>query len=389
MAHELTFYFKKQFPHLKEKYVQMGYRINSISKYKNSNDAEETEEKCLVDISSLHGILSQQGMQYNFENLFESFPENSIFICDVDYREEIEYDLRYCFEKISLYEHDMNEENQLKNRDNEPEKKCVNKIIDLNGNEFEVFIDKFEKSLYGHEKFKDDFKEVIDLFKIFNSIGEHKILSLFLMGNSGVGKTEVARSLHKALNSKKRLAKINFGNYSSKDALNNLIGSPRGYIGSEGGELFIKVLDSDVGVILIDEFEKADTAVFNYFLDVLETGIASNSLGEEIDLSGYIIVFTSNIEPNKFESFFSPELRSRFDYIGSFEMLTTEDKDKYVKYRLSDIILKYEKKIKHKLPEDIHSKLRQEINVDNYENMRLLNNQIKKVFVAYVNSQKE
>ena len=79
MAHELTFYFKKQFPHLKEKYVQMGYRINSISKYKNSNDAEETEEKCLVDISSLHGILSQQGMQYNFENLFESFPENSIF----------------------------------------------------------------------------------------------------------------------------------------------------------------------------------------------------------------------------------------------------------------------------------------------------------------------
>ena len=51
------------------------------------------------------------------------------------------------------------------------------------------------------------------------------------MGDSGVGKTEVARTIHKALKSNKKLAKINFGNYSSQDALNSLIGSPLGYIG--------------------------------------------------------------------------------------------------------------------------------------------------------------
>lgn len=54
---------------------------------------------------------------------------------------------------------------------------------------------------------------------------------------------------------KRKLAKINFGNYSSDNSLNSLIGSPRGYIGSEEGEIFIRVKDSDTGLILIDEFE--------------------------------------------------------------------------------------------------------------------------------------
>ena len=133
-------------------------------------------------------------------------------------------------------------------------------------------------------------------------MGEHKILSLFLMGDSGVGKTEVARSIHKALGSKSKLAKINFGNYSSHDALNSLIGSPLGYIGSDGGELLKRVRESDIGLILIDEFEKADNAVFNYFLDVLENGKIVNSQAEEYDVSGYIIVFTSNITKENFKS---------------------------------------------------------------------------------------
>ena len=84
---------------------------------------------------------------------------------------------------------------------------------------------------------RKNLKEIVESFRVFNKLGEHKILSLFLMGDSGVGKTEVARSIHKALGSKSKLAKVNFGNYSSHDALNSLIGSPLGYIGSDGGEL--------------------------------------------------------------------------------------------------------------------------------------------------------
>ena len=86
------------------------------------------------------------------------------------------------------------------------------------------------------------------------------------------------------------------------DALNSLIGSPLGYIGSDGGELLKRVCESDVGLILIDEFEKANNAVFNYFLDVLENGKIVNSQADEYDINGYIIVFTSNITKENFKN---------------------------------------------------------------------------------------
>lgn len=112
-------------------------------------------------------------------------------------------------------------------------------VYDLNNTELESFFEAFDSRLYGHERFKEEFKALVTSFRVFNKLGEHKILSLFLMGDSGVGKTEVARTIHKALGSHTKLAKINFGNYSSHDALNSLIGSPLGYIGSDGGELLL------------------------------------------------------------------------------------------------------------------------------------------------------
>lgn len=186
------------------------------------------------------------------------------------------------------------------------------------------------------------------------------------------------------MGSNKKLAKINFGNYSSHDALNSLIGSPLGYIGSDGGELLKRVLESDVGVILIDEFEKADSAVFNYFLDVLENGKITNTRAEEYDVSGFIIVFTSNISKEDFENKISPELRSRFDYVGIFNLLTDEDKIKFVKYRFSEIIKKYEVEMKCKLPQNAHAELVSQIHVAKYKNMRHLNKKIKDTFVKYV-----
>lgn len=238
--------------------------------------------------------------------------------------------------------------------------------------------------MYGHAEFKKEFKEIIQTFKVFNKLGEQRVLSLFLMGDSGVGKTEVARVIHKCLQSNKKLAKINFGNYSSKDALNSLIGSPRGYIGSENGELFQRVKESDIGLILIDEFEKSNSAVFNYFLDVLESGKITNSLAEEIDINGYILVFTSNIPRNEFNIRISPELRSRFDYKGAFNLLTKEDKMKFVRYRFSDIISKYEENFNIKLPSYLHGYLVGLIDVEKFNNLRNLNKRIKDIFVNYI-----
>ena len=239
---------------------------------------------------------------------------------------------------------------------------------------------------YGHERFKEEFKALVTSFRVFNKLGEHKILSLFLMGDSGVGKTEVARTIHKALGSHTKLAKINFGNYSSHDALNSLIGSPLGYIGSDGGELLKRVQESDVGLILIDEFEKADNAVFNYFLDVLENGKIVNSQADEYDVNGYIIVFTSNISKENFKKKISPELRSRFDYKGMFNLLTDEDKRKFVHFRVNQIISKYREFVSHDLPEKLHDNVVARIDVSHYKNMRDLNKKIKDTFVELIGS---
>jgi ATP-dependent Clp protease ATP-binding subunit ClpC len=91
-------------------------------------------------------------------------------------------------------------------------------------------------------------------------------------------------------------------------------------------------LESDAGVVLIDEFEKADSAVFNYFLDVLENGKLTSTRAEEYDVDGFVIIFTSNISQVGFKERISPELRSRFDYVEVFNLLTDADKEKFVKF---------------------------------------------------------
>ncbi len=88
---------------------------------------------------------------------------------------------------------------------------------------------------------------------------------MFLIGESGISKTEFANILSKSLYPDEELIKINFGNYSTEGALNSLIGSPLGYVGSDkGGELIRKINSSKFKIILIDEFEKVTPAVFNF-----------------------------------------------------------------------------------------------------------------------------
>lgn len=356
-----------------------GKRVHSVSFYSTQEQIKTLVP--FVDIIDLSAFLGMdQGTQALFEQLIPLFPVGIDFIADVKYEEDIRVKLRYLVERIQYI--DVGPGNKKKSADTSG--RGVNRIIDLTPEELKSFLTTFDVKLYGHEKFKMEFHGQVNTFRVFNKIGEHTILSLFLMGESGIGKTEVARVIHQCLGGKRKLAKINFGNYSSKDALNSLIGSPRGYIGSESGELFIKVKDSDTGVILIDEFEKGDTIIYNYFLDVLENGKMTSSQGEDIDLNGYIIIFTSNLSPQDFDVFLSPELRSRFNYIGIFQALNNEDKSKFVKSRMNDIISKYDASFDKKLPGNAHYKLCSRINVDEFTNMRDLNQRIREVFVKYL-----
>lgn len=384
---QLLFYNKSQFFNFKKEQISAGHELLSMSQFLSSLKIEELDDAAeyYVDLSSLAGFIKTNDTQMlHFEQLLNTFGDNVTFICDKIYENDIRYTLRYVFDDFADIEIEADEISTEQN-DSTPEKSNqVKKIIDLNEAELKAFFSAFDSRLYGHERFKEEFKEIVESFRVFNKLGEHKILSLFLMGDSGVGKTEVARSIHKALGSKSKLAKINFGNYSSHDALNSLIGSPLGYIGSDGGELVKRMNESDIGLILIDEFEKADNAVFNYFLDVLENGKIVNSQAEEYDVNGYIIVFTSNISKDDFKKKISPELRSRFDYKGMFNLLTDEDKIKFVHFRVNQIVDKYKELVSANLPDKLHDEIVGSIDVTQYKNMRDLNKKIKDTFVEKI-----
>ena len=236
----LFFYTKQQFFNFKSTKTAEGFEFLSMSKLLSSQRIAELDEyqQYYVDISSMVGFVKTNDSQLlNFEQLFGVFGANITFICDKAYETDIKYLFRYIFDDFSDVEAESDETPAEKEEKPIAKRNSVKKITDLDDSELESFFVNFDARLYGHERFKEEFKELVNSFRVFNKLGEHKILSLFLMGDSGVGKTEVARSIHKALGSKAKLAKINFGNYSSHDALNSLIGSPLGYIGSDGGEL--------------------------------------------------------------------------------------------------------------------------------------------------------
>ena len=152
-------------------------------------------------------------------------------------------------------------------------------------------------------------------------------------------------------------------------------------------EKFFRVRDTDIGIILIDEFEKSNAALFNYFLDVLESGKIVSSLADEIDLNGFIIIFTSNISKENFQNKISPELRSRFDYKGLFTLLYNKDKQKFVEFRVKSIIKRFNSEFEHKLNENLYEYFQSQINVSKYNNMRDLNKKIKRIFVEYVSKE--
>lgn len=179
-------------------------------------------------------------------------------------------------------------------------------------------------------------------FIALNKAKEQRVLSIFLYGASGIWKTEVARLIANGLQSDCYLAKINFQNYSSQNALNSLIGSPAGYVGCDHGELSDKIQKSKVGVLLCDEFEKTTRPVFSIFLELLEEGQFTDSMAREYNMDGYIIIFTSNIlSESEYKKLIPPELQTRFDLVCEFEEPTPTEKTEFLDLLLERAYVKY------------------------------------------------
>lgn len=224
----------------------------------------------------------------------------------------------------------------------EPEEIKLTKVTDLSGGAFDAFINAFNHNLIGHNYFKERLRYALKNFISLNKAKEQTVLSIFLFGASGIGKTEVARLIASGLQNDCYLAKINFQNYSSQDALNSLIGSPAGYVGCNHGELSEKIQKSKVGVLLCDEFEKTTRPVFSFFLELLEEGRFTDSMAREYDMDGYVIIFTSNLlSEAEYKKAIPTELQTRFDLVCEFEEPTMAEKTAFLDLLLEMAKTKY------------------------------------------------
>ena len=167
--------------------------------------------------------------------------------------------------------------------------------------------------------------------------------SFMFLGPTGVGKTQVAKTLAKFLfDSEKSLIRIDMSEYMEKHAASRLVGAPPGYVGyDEGGQLTEAVRRKPYSVVLFDEIEKAHPDVFNTLLQVLDDGRLTDNKGVTIDFKNTIIIMTSNIASDKIMQFsdkierekavndelkkhFKPEFLNRLDDIVIFNPLDLE-----------------------------------------------------------------
>lgn len=185
--------------------------------------------------------------------------------------------------------------------------------------------------------------------------------SFIFLGPTGVGKTELAKTLAQSLfDSEENIIRIDMSEYMERHAVSRLIGAPPGYVGyEEGGQLTEAVRRKPYSVILLDEIEKAHNDVFNVLLQVLDDGRITDSHGRTVDFKNTIIIMTSNIGSNflldgiskdgaldegvrdqvmrELRVHFRPEFLNRVDETVLFKPLTTNEISEIVELLVNDL----------------------------------------------------
>ena len=219
-----------------------------------------------------------------------------------------------------------------------------------------------EKRVMGQDEAVEKVSEAIMRSRAGIGDPRRPIGSFMFLGPTGVGKTELAKSLAEALfDDEHNMVRIDMSEYMEKYSVSRLIGAPPGYVGyDEGGQLTEKVRRNPYSIVLFDEIEKAHPDVFNILLQILDDGRITDSQGRTVDFKNTIIIMTSNLGSeyildnkensnelvmNELKHTFKPEFINRIDEIIIFNPLT-----KKVVYNIVDKLLnELELRLKDKL----------------------------------------
>ena len=242
----------------------------------------------------------------------------------------------------------------------------VNRIAQAESNKLAELPDLIKANVIGQDEAVAKVAKAIQRNRAGLKDPNKPIGSFIFLGQTGVGKTQLAKVLAKELfDSEDALIRIDMSEYMEKFAISRLVGAPPGYVGyEEGGQLTEKVRRKPYSVILLDEVEKAHPDVFNMLLQVLDDGYLTDSLGRKIDFRNAIIIMTSNIGARKLKDFgqgvgfgtaamkaqedthqknviegalkkaFAPEFLNRIDDVVVFNPLEREDIHKIIDIEL-------------------------------------------------------
>jgi ATP-dependent Clp protease ATP-binding subunit ClpC len=250
----------------------------------------------------------------------------------------------------------------------------VNRIAQAESSKLAALPDRIKGKVIGQDEAVKKVVKAIQRNRVGLKDPNKPIGSFIFLGQTGVGKTQLAKVLAKELfDSEHALVRIDMSEYMEKFAISRLIGAPPGYVGyEEGGQLTEKIRRKPYAVVLLDEIEKAHPDVFNMLLQVLDDGYLTDSLGRKIDFRNTIIIMTSNIGSRQLKDFgqgvgfgtsaktsqadayakgvienalkktFAPEFLNRIDDVIVFNALEKEDIFKIIDIELEKLYARIE-----------------------------------------------
>ncbi|MEG0277038.1 MAG: AAA family ATPase [Coprobacillus sp.] len=225
----------------------------------------------------------------------------------------------------------------------------INKLLESEREKLLHLDETLKKRVIGQEEAIEKVSDAILRSRAGINDENRPIGSFLFLGPTGVGKTEVAKSLAEQLfDSEKNIVRIDMSEYMEKFSVSRLLGAPPGYVGyEEGGQLTEAVRRAPYSIVLLDEIEKAHPEVFNVLLQVLDDGRITDSKGNVVSFKNTIIIMTSNIGSqyllqgnneetrreveNELKHHFKPEFLNRIDETVMFNSL-----DNQVVYQIID-----------------------------------------------------